>query len=88
MEEHHSYGRCIYTAMRRLIELAAIMAIGEGVVALLAPKRYSLLWRFGPESYRRLMTQFAERPALVRLFAAAEVGIGLWLALRQLPNGE
>ena len=74
--------------MRRLIELGAIMAIGEGVVALVAPRRYSLLWRLGPQSYQRLMTGLAERPALVRFFAAAEVGVGLWLALRQFPNGE
>jgi uncharacterized protein YjeT (DUF2065 family) len=74
--------------MRRLIELGAILAIGEGLVAFVAPRRYSLLWRFGPESYKRLMTGLAERPALVRLFSTAEVGVGLWLALRQFPNVE
>jgi hypothetical protein len=53
------------------------------VIALAAPRRHSLLWRFSPEGYRRTMEEFAERPTQTRLLAAAEVGLGLWLALRQ-----
>ncbi len=60
-----------------------MLAIGDGVIALVAPRRHSLLWRFGPKGYKELMERFAERPGLVRLLAAAEVGTGLWLALRQ-----
>lgn len=33
------------------------------------------------------MEAFAERPGLVRALAAAEVGAGLWLALRQYREG-
>jgi hypothetical protein len=73
--------------MRNVAELIAMLAIGDGVVALVAPRRHSLLWRFGPESYQRAMKEFAERPALVRLLAATEVGLGLWLALRQYSKG-
>ncbi len=73
--------------VRRLLELGAMLAIGDGVIALVAPRRHSLLWRFGPEGYKELMEGFAERPNLVRLLAAAEIGIGLWLALRQYPEG-
>ena len=35
--------------MRRLLELGAMLAIGDEVVALMAPRRHNLLWRFGPE---------------------------------------
>lgn len=71
----------------RLVELGAMVVIGDGMIGLVAPRRHSLLWRFGPESYRQLMESFAERPALVRGLAASEVGAGLWLASRQYREG-
>lgn len=65
-----------------------MLAIGDGVIALLAQRRHSLLWRFGPEGYKWAIETFAERPGLVvRILAAAEVGTGLWLALRQYEQG-
>lgn len=73
--------------MKNLAELVAILAIGDGVVGLAAPRRHMLLWRLGPEGYRRAMESLAERPALVRTLAAAEIGAGLWLALRQYQEG-
>ncbi|MEW6638616.1 MAG: hypothetical protein AB1425_17580 [Actinomycetota bacterium] len=72
---------------KRFTELIAMLAIGDGVIALVAPRRHSLLWRFGPEGYRRAMEAFAERPALTRVLAAVEVAGGLWLALRQYEDG-
>jgi hypothetical protein len=68
---------------RRIKELAAIAVIGDGVVGLVAPRRHSLLWKLGPEGYQEALQWFAERPSLVRLLAAAELSIGLMLALRQ-----
>ena len=68
---------------KQLKELLAIVVIGDGVLGLVAPRRHSLLWRFGPEGYKRIMTDLAKRPVLVRLLSAASVGAGLWLALRQ-----
>lgn len=73
--------------MKNFAELVAILTIGDGVVGFVAPRRHSLLWKFGPEGYKRLMEGFAERPVLVRVLAAAEVGAGLWLALRQYGEG-
>lgn len=72
---------------RRIKELVAIAVIGDGVVGLLAPRRHSLLWKFGPEGYQEVLRWFAGRPGLVRLLAAAELGGGIWLALRQYENG-
>lgn len=56
------------------------------MIGFVAPHRHSLLWRFGPEGYRRLMGGLAGHPALVRLLA--EVGGGLWLASRQYAGEE
>lgn len=53
----------------------------------MSTRRHSLLWRFGPEGYKRIMEGLAERPALVRVLATVEVGAGLWLALRQYEDG-
>ncbi|MDP8926742.1 MAG: hypothetical protein M3M97_07505 [Actinomycetota bacterium] len=73
--------------VKRIVELMAMLAVGDGVIALAAPRRHSLLWRFGPEGYKRAMEAFAERPALTRLMAAVEVSLGLWLALSQYEEG-
>ena len=73
--------------MRRITELLAMVLVGDGVIALAAPRRHSRLWKLGPEGYRRAMEAFAERPYLTRLLAAAEIGLGLWLALRQYEEG-
>jgi hypothetical protein len=68
---------------KQLKEALAILMVGDGVIGLIAPRRHSLLWKFGPKSYRRVIADFAERPILVRLLSVASVGAGLWLALRQ-----
>jgi hypothetical protein len=46
---------------------------------LIAPRRHSLLWRFGPEGYKRTEEGFAQCSNLVRVLAAAEIGGGMWL---------
>lgn len=73
--------------MRNITELIAMVIIGDGAIAFVAPRRHSLLWRFGPRGYKELMEGFAEHPALVRVLAATEIGAGLWLALRQYEDG-
>ncbi len=71
---------------RRIKELAAIAVIGDGVVGFVVPRRHSLLWKVDPEGYQEAIRWFAERPSLVRLLAAVELGLGLMLALRQYPE--
>ena len=73
--------------MRRIAEVVAMLMIGEGVLTLVAPRRHSLLWEFGPEGYKRAIEAFAEHPTLTRLVAAAEAGLGLWLAFRVYSQG-
>lgn len=68
---------------RRLKEMLAIVAIGDGVIEVLAPREHSLLWETGPESARKVARFFADNPNHMRLLGAAQVALGVWLALRQ-----
>lgn len=73
---------------RRVKEVLAILMVGDGVIGLAAPRRHSLLWKFGPERYKQIMADFAKRPILVRFLSAASIVAGLWLALRQYGEAE
>ncbi len=68
---------------RRVKELVAMSAIGDGVLALIAPSSHASLWIFGPQSMRKLNRWFAENPTYTRLVGLAEIGFAVWLALRQ-----
>lgn len=68
---------------RRAAETFAVLAIGDAVIELVAPREHSLLWEAGPEWSRRAARFFAENPNLMRLLGAAQLGFGLWLAGRQ-----
>ncbi len=68
---------------RRLIEAFAIVTLGDGLIAFLAPKEHSRLWVVGPESTRTVARWFVEKPNQMRVLGAVQVVLGLWLALRQ-----
>ncbi len=70
---------------RRLVELAALMMIGDGLMGLCFPKRYALFWRFGPETWKEFADYLHDHPEMVRTLGAAEAALGVWLAARQLP---
>src|SRR3954453_7544217 len=57
--------------------------IGDGVLALIVPSSHASLWLFGPQSMRKLNRWFLENPTYTRLGGIAEIGLGLWLAIRQ-----
>ena len=71
---------------RRLKETFAIITVGDGVIELIAPREHSLLWEMGPEGTRRVARFFADNPNCMRLLGLAQVGFGVWLALRQYEN--
>lgn len=56
------------------------------MIELLAPREHSLLWEVGPKSSRRVARWFAKNPGYMRLLGAAQVALGVWLALRQYRN--
>jgi hypothetical protein len=68
---------------RRAAETFAVLAMGDAIVELVSPRQHSLLWEVGPGWSRRIARFFAENPNLMRLLGAAQLGFGLWLALRQ-----
>ena len=68
---------------RRIKELLAMSTIGDGVLALIVPSSHASLWLFGPQSMRKLNGWFLENPTYTRLGGIAEIGLGIWLALRQ-----
>lgn len=68
---------------RRIKETVAVLAIGDGVIEVLAPREHSLLWDVGPEGVRRVARHFAGNPNHMRLLGATQISLGLWLALRQ-----
>ncbi|MEP7037797.1 MAG: hypothetical protein ABI891_05600, partial [Acidobacteriota bacterium] len=67
-------------ASKQIKEIIGLALLGEGILGLLYPKKYSLLWKVGPESLREAMEKAAENPELMRLIYAAEAGLGFWLA--------
>ncbi len=72
---------------RRLKETLAVITVGDGVIELLAPREHSLLWDVGPEGVRKVARFFADNPNYMRLLGLAQIGFGIWLALRQYREG-
>ncbi len=68
---------------RRLKETFAVVTIGDGAIALLAPRQHSLLWEVGPQVARKVARFFADNPNYMRLLGATQIAFGIWLALRQ-----
>ena len=71
---------------RRIIQLVALLMIGDGVLGSLKPRWHSLLWDIGPKPFRDLIENLAAHPANTRLLYALEVGVGVWLAAQQTPE--
>jgi hypothetical protein len=72
--------------LRRLIQLVALVMIGDGVSGLLKPRWHSLLWDAGPESFETMMERLAKNPTKARLLYAAEILVGVWLSTRLTPE--
>ncbi len=68
---------------RRLKETFAVVTIGDGAIALLAPRQHSLLWEVGPQGARKVARFFADNPNYMRLLGATQIAFGVWLALKQ-----
>jgi len=65
--------------------LTAMVLVGDGLLTMAAPKRDARAWRMGPEPFRTLMSVMASRREWTRWVGAAEVALGVWLALRDEP---
>ena len=73
---------------KRIKEFIAMSAIGDGMLALIAPSEHSSLWVVGPQGVRKLALWFAENPTYTRLTGIAELCFGVCLALMQYKELE
>ena len=60
---------------------SALLLVGDGVVAIIQPRRDALAWEIGPKSWQSLMDYLARHPRLTRVIGAAEVAAGLALIM-------
>jgi hypothetical protein len=73
---------------RRMQHFAAMVLIGDGLLAVFRPSRDASAWKLGPEPWRSLMGFMAERPGLTRTVGVAQILLGLWWATRQDPKEQ
>ncbi len=78
----------MFLAPKRWQHFAAMVLIGDGVMALIHPKRDAMAWHIGPEAWQKLMRELHDRPMLTRAIGAAQiVGAVVW-ALSQEKAGD
>jgi hypothetical protein len=70
-------------AWKRIKEAMALLLIGDGIIALLEPKRHTRLWSGGNAAYRSMMRPLKRNPIAAQALGLAMVGVGFWLASRQ-----
>jgi hypothetical protein len=73
---------------KRLLEVAAMIAIGDSLLCILSPRRHTSLWLDGPPVWRRACEPFVKHPDMTRMLGLFGLGFGLWLAWRQEPEVE
>ncbi len=69
--------------LARTLEMAAVFMIGDGLLGLLQPARHIGLWRSDVGAVDALVRGFDGHPGRRRLYGAAQLAAGLWLAGRQ-----
>lgn len=73
---------------KQMKAVLGICMIGEGVIGVLRSPQYLRLWKFGPACYQDKMEWLARHDGLMRPLFALEAGLGLWLATREIAEGE
>ena len=71
------------TTPTRAKHFAAMVLIGDGVMALLHPVADANAWNRGPKPWRDLMHGLSKRPTLTRAIGAAQIAAGIYWALKQ-----
>jgi drug/metabolite transporter (DMT)-like permease len=73
-------------AMNRWKHFIAMALIGDGVMAVVRPRRDANAWASGPTPWRMLMRGLNERPTLTRVIGAAQIIGGVyWTISREQP---
>lgn len=69
----------------RVVEMAAIFMVGDGLIGLVQPRRHVDLWKDEALGAEKVVAPFVDRPGRRRLYALVQVAAGLALAARQRP---
>jgi uncharacterized protein YjeT (DUF2065 family) len=72
--------------LNRILKLAGLILIGDGLLSLLRPRRHSLLWHLGPELAKAMTEELAEHPKTSRAIYASELAIGVAIASLRLSD--
>jgi len=73
----------LITSPSRAKHFAAMVLIGDGVMALIRPTADAKAWRKGPKPWRDLMHGLYKRPNLTRAIGVAQIAAGIYWALKQ-----
>ena len=68
---------------KRWQHFAAMVLIGDGVMALVHPREDAEAWAVGPACWRQFMRKFEECPTMARAVGAAQIVGGVCWALWQ-----
>jgi hypothetical protein len=71
----------MFLTPNRWKHFAAMILIGDGVMAVVHPQRDAAAWHVGPQPWQALMRALHQRPALTRAIGAAQVVGGIVWAL-------
>lgn len=68
---------------RRILDVLAVIFVGDGLLWVVAPRSRGLIWHAGPRLVKRFVERVTlERPHEARLIGAVQVAIGAWMARR------
>lgn len=70
----------------RVVEMAAIFMVGDGLIGLVQPRRHVDLWKDDALGAEKVVAPFVDRPGRRRLYALVQIAGGLALAARQRPR--
>ncbi len=73
----------LITSPSRAKHFAAMVLIGDGVMAIVHPEKDAKAWKQGPKFWQNLMHGLSKRPNLTRAIGAAQIIGGIWWALKQ-----
>ncbi len=76
----------MFLTPKRSQHFAAMILIGDGVMALIHPSKDAEAWSKGPRPWRSLMQALARNPSLTRGIGVAQIAAGVIWALHQAKD--